>query len=787
MAGPLEGLVVVDATWGMPGAVASMMFADYGATVVKICRPDAPEVAPLLERILDRGKTRLRVDPNDTGDRVQLDAVLERADVLFQSRPAMSAPSLIGADADLEARYPHLVNTVITGHGEGGPFADVPGYDVLVAARMGLLAEQRGHRDAPIFMGHASINYVTGFLATVGALAALRARRLSGRGQTVDTSMLDGALAVSTMNWWWNEHGISHLARSGKDKGFGHNRLITDLFRCADGEYLMMHTGGRDGTFGRTMEVLGLGHHIKPVEGLEMATPLDDAEYHAARHLVPEVFLTRNRDEWLKELQSRDIAALPVLHPQEVFDDDQVRFAGVEVALPDPEYGTLRQVGPVVRFAGADHPAVSPAGELSAGPAAVRSLVERAPPVSLTTDSGAPVYPLAGIRILDFSGFFATAFGARLLCDLGADVIKVEPTTGDQMRPLADLYEGANRGKRNLALDLGAPEGRAVIARLVATTDVVMHNLRPGKAEKLGIGFEQLRRIKPDLIYCYLPGFGSDGPKSHLKSFAPLISGFTGMLYVGAGDGNEPVGRVLGNEDLYNGFSGAMAALMALERRARTGEGEYVESPHLHSSLLVRTEQAADPQGNLVAALSLDRDQTGWSPLYRLYRTSDWWIAIACVGDANFRRLADALGRPTLAADPRFVETHTRAQHAADLAETLSDTFAALTSEAAEAALRSGGVPCAVPDSDPHMPEFLWDEWALQTGRVYEHHHPEHGWIREVGQCVRLARTPAVNRGPSPMLGQHTEELLLEMGFTDVEVGVLTERGVCLRAGGGDL
>ena len=181
--------------------------------------------------------------------------------------------------------------------------------------------------------------------------------------------------------------------------------------------------------------------------------------------------------------------------------------------------------------------------------------------------------------MLDFSSFFATAYGAKLLSDLGADVIKVETLSGDQMRPMPDLFEASNRGKRNLAVDLKSAAGREVVARLVATADVVMHNLRPGKAEKLGIGHAELVRVRPDLVYCYLPGFGSAGPKAPLKSFAPLVSGFTGLLYEGAGEGNPPIRRVMGNEDYYNGFLGAVGGAAGPRAPRPHGRGAVRREP----------------------------------------------------------------------------------------------------------------------------------------------------------------------------------------------------------------
>ena len=766
MAGPLEGLLVVDASWGMPGSIAGMVLADYGARVVKLERPHVtPPTAAVLRSVVERGKWSLTLDPTDEANAATVDALLDRADVLLGA--GAGAPAGRMAQAKVGERFPHLVQCHISAYGHDGELHDRPGFDALVAARMGLMVEQAGHREGPIFVGHPAIDYVTGFLAVIGVLSALHAWVQTGRGQFVDTSLFDGALSVSSMNWWFNEHDKSYLAK-GDEEGFGRNRLITDLFQCGDGEYLMVHTGG-EGGFKRTMDLLGFSDIVRDVGGVEMSTPLNDEEYHAARHLVPETFRTRTRDEWIKLFHAADLAALPVLRPEEVFADDQVLHAGIVVDVDDPVVGPLRQIGPVVRFRSSPPPPTAPApivgadddrlGDLLASPLRTAS----APARSLGS-------PLEGVRVLDLSAFFATAFGARLLSDLGADVIKIEPLVGDQMRPLADLFECAQRGKRNLAIDLRTPEGVDVVHKLIATADVIMHNLRPGKAEKLGIGYEQCAAINPSLIYCYLPGFGSSGPKANLKSFAPLVSGFTGMLYVGAGDGNPPVRRVVGNEDLYNGYLGAMSVLMGLAHRDRTGQSQYIESPHLHSSLMLRTEQCTDAEGGLMPALHLDAEQTGWGPLYRLYRTADGWIAIACVGQRAFARLAHALRRPDLVADPRFADEISRAANAEALAAELSGRFAEATSEEAFVALDGARVPCEIPLEVPFMEDFLWDQWAEDTGRVFVHEHPEHGYIREVGNCVRLSATPALNKGPSARLGQHTRELLDELGCTSADI-----------------
>jgi crotonobetainyl-CoA:carnitine CoA-transferase CaiB-like acyl-CoA transferase len=195
-------------------------------------------------------------------------------------------------------------------------------------------------------------------------------------------------------------------------------------------------------------------------------------------------------------------------------------------------------------------------------------------------------------------------------------------------------------------LNLKQPEALEAALKLVAQADVVTHNLRPGKADKLGIGYEALSKINPRLLYVYLPGYGSKGPKSLLKSFAPLVSGWTGLLYEGGGAGNPPTRSVFGNEDYNNGFLGRAGILMGLERRAITGEGDYMECPQLHSSLWTTSEHFLDAQKAVVYGFRLDKEQMGYNALDRLYRTQDGWLCIACRQDDRFAALARAVGQP---------------------------------------------------------------------------------------------------------------------------------------------
>ncbi|MCW2622353.1 MAG: CoA transferase, partial [Frankiales bacterium] len=213
MPGPLHELVVIDATWGLPSAAGTLLLADYGAHVVKVERPGGgPDATSVARSAWDRNKRSVELDLSDPQGRSSLHALLAGADVFIHSFPPGRAEELgLGYEA-LHAQFPTLVCAAVSGYGQSGPLADRPGYDALVAARLGLMAEQPGHRDGPIFSGHQHIAIGTGFLLAIGVLSAIRARRTTGSGQLVDVSLLDSALAQCSMNWWWNESQISYLA-----------------------------------------------------------------------------------------------------------------------------------------------------------------------------------------------------------------------------------------------------------------------------------------------------------------------------------------------------------------------------------------------------------------------------------------------------------------------------------------------------------------------------------------------------------------------------------------------
>jgi len=779
MAGPLAGLVVLDISTVMPGAIAGMLFADHGAEVIKVEPPGGAFYAhDLTRKAWDRGKTSITLDLGVEADCAKARALAVRADVLIHSLSPDDARAKGLDRTSVSAQNPGLIECALSAYGRDTPLSGRPYGESLAAARFGLMTTLSSpRRVGPIYLGHPAMHYGLTFVAAIGVLAAVHARRSTGVGQTLDASLLDGAAALSVMHWW-QEDGQSFM--SGGDRSsplrFGRTRIISAMAEASDGRYLYVNTTGGVG-FKKTMDMLGFGDRIRAISGPEFAAPLDDDEYQAARFEIFDAFKSRTRDEWVAAFHAADIASLPVLPPAEVLLDEQIAATGRAVELADADYGKIKQGGPAFRFRENEAATPTPAPRVGEHNGLIEELMKRphsAPRAQAKTINA----PLEGVRIVDIGVFFACSFGARILSDLGADVIKVETLEGDQMRPLSDLYDGSQRGKRNIAINLKSSVGKEVLRKLLAEADIVLHNLRPGNAEKLGFGADEMRAANPRLIYAYMPGYGGSGPKSKLKSFAPLLSCWTGVMHEGGGEGNPPATSAVGNEDVYNGLLGAVGLLTALEARERTGRGDYFECPQLHSSIFTTSAHFLDANDRCIYGMRLDAEQCGFSALDRIYQCSDGWVCIACRDDAGFTALAKAIGRPELSADARFSTPAARSQRDATLLEILKPYFAARTKSEAFDALDAASAPVEIVREQNWMNEFLHEDWAQASGRVFEDKQSIKGHIKVIGQLAQLDGTPGVRKGSAARLGEHSEQILADLGYSAERIAELREKRV---------
>jgi len=399
--------------------------------------------------------------------------------------------------------------------------------------------------------------------------------------------------------------------------------------------------------------------------------------------------------------------------------------------------------------------------------------------------------PLEGVRILDLTRALAGPYGTLMLGDLGADVIKVEqPGRGDESRGWGPPFVGepygpfpgesayfiaANRNKRSITVNLKSPQGQEVVRRLASVSDALVENFRTGVLDEMGLGYEDLHRLNPRLVYCSISGYGRTGPYAERPGYDFIIQAEGGMMGITGPEDGPPYRVGVPIVDITAGMFAATSILAALRARDLTGEGQLVDISLLDTQVALLANVASNYLVGGAPPRRLGNAHPNIAP-YEAFRARDRWFALAAANEQQWSTLCDAIGRPDLKEDARFATNGARVANRPALVEALNGAFA--TRDAGEwlAALQEAGLPCGpintVPDAFAH-PQ------AAARNLVLETEHPTAGTVRLTGFPYKLSHTPASVRRPPPLLGQHTEQVLAGLlGYTATEVADLREQGI---------
>ena len=383
--------------------------------------------------------------------------------------------------------------------------------------------------------------------------------------------------------------------------------------------------------------------------------------------------------------------------------------------------------------------------------------------------------PLAGVKVLELAQIMAGPTCGMLLADLGADVIKVERIPGgDDTRTMdrpkvngeSAAFMAMNRNKRGIAFNLKVPAAQAALKRMVKQADVVTENYRKGTMEKLGFGYDSLRKINPALIYCSISGFGRTGPYAERGGYDLIAQGMSGLMAMTGEPGRAPVKHGAPTCDINAGMLGALGVVAAYVHRLKTGEGQLVDTSLFeagihqtfwHAAIYFATGESLGPSGSAHIL----------SAPYQAFKAADGWLTIGGANQANWERLVRVLGATEWLADPRFASNSERMKNLNALVPLMNERIGKRKLGELLAALDAAGVPCGPINS---IADVAADPQALAREMVVELDHPRAGRTRALGLPVKLSATPGGVRRPAPTFGQHTREVLGEFGFSAAEI-----------------
>jgi crotonobetainyl-CoA:carnitine CoA-transferase CaiB-like acyl-CoA transferase len=794
MSSALDGIRVLDFSSGVAGPVAAMLLADHGADVVKIEPPggDPLRGTPGYATWL-RGRRSAVLDLQDPADRETCLALVRDADVVLESfSPGVTAR--LGIDFEtLQAENARLVHCSITAYGANTSFRDRPGYDALVAARCGTLHEQRGHlggamthmnreepylpdleipegmepgspRNGPIFTYTPWLSFYAALNATLGISAALVAREHTGRGQHVETSLLQAAFLATASKWMRAENSDTRRFRTWVYE----RRATKGMFECADGRWVQQWVPNPafvlSSAAGDTLE---LRRDVDRQRDDPDRIDSDLENIIVLAHYFPlmaDAFRQFPSAEWTRVAAEAGVPLQPVRTPEEALTDPALEAEGAVADVPHPDHGTLRQMGILYGLSetpGAIGRPVPRVGEHTDEVRAEAATAATGSDLDSTADTETLRAPLDGVTVLDLGFAVAGPFGTQLLADLGANVIKVNALR-DPFWQQNHIAYGCNRGKRSIGIDLKTAEGLAVLHRLVERADVVHSNMRRDALHRLKIDEASLREINPNLIYVHTRGFDR-GPRSDSPGNDQTGCSLAGVTYEDGGchDGGRPFWGLTSLGDTGNGFLSAIGVLQALYHRKRTGVAQSVDTSILNAGLLCASMASLRPDGTPLPRPQLDGMQLGLSPRYRLYETSDGWVCLAALSAEDRAALAAALGVADLPADD-------------ELTDVLEPWFASRTASAAFAALDGHRVPCEIADGDFGV--RVHDDPEMQAlGLVVKQQHPKLGRFEHFGVTLEFSDTPQRIFGPPPVVGQHTREIMHDYGYDDADVDKLVE------------
>ncbi len=811
MVGPCTGLTVLDFSFGMPGALCTLVMADYGAEVIKVEPPGGDPFRFQPAWISwNRGKKGVVLDLETEEGREQAIRLAGEADVLVESfRPGDMADWGLSYD-DLSQIYPRLIYCSITGFGQKGPLRRVKGYEGVVAAKAGRMLNMEGqpNREGPVYSAVYTGSWHASQAAVRGIIGALRVRDLCGRGQWVQTSIVQTLASPHDNNV--GDGGLVNLQLRRRDPerfpgrpgGRGLSSIGYVPVRTRDGAWLQ-HANQRVPHIRGHLSAIGLGHLLED-ERFEKVPAVSPENREILRREILKKQAEKTADEWMEiYIQDGNIAAEPYRDSIQAMDHPAVVANSTVVTIADPRVGPLRTLAPLVDFKDTPGEPSGPAPDVGQHNAEVlgrpgRQFVPAGDDLPKAQGAGVPERPLSGVTVLDLATIQAGPYGASLLADLGARVIKIDATDrrldeGRRSTEQAVADPRTYAGKECIQIDLQTPEGKEIIRKLIAKADVLSHNFRLGVPERLGIDWETCRKTNPGMVHVWMAAYGEHGEHARRPGAHPIPGAIIGgsMRQMGRGMPPPPeqamdieqtveatrwIMKSNWGPDQNTSPAVATGIVLALRARDFTGKGQPVHINMLNANAWTNADEYYDYADRPPIAMP-DEEIHGLHALYRLYRCREGWVFLACLFQDEWETFCQTVHREELLADPRFSTPEARWANDEALVAEISAIFAGRTAAEWEELLIEADIGCVQADEAVEGDFYADHPHARANALSVEVEHPYIGKYRRYGGLVEFSLTPGIYR-TSTQIGQHTKPLLREIGYTDREIEALGARGI---------